>query len=134
MARSDVILPMREPYMQQIVSGAKNHKFRRYRLKSSVQRICIEYICEISPARTRNPGDTTLVEDGLGNREFNSRDKDWEGYDFAYKILSIYKLDKPITLKELRTTYGFKSAPRGQVYVALSLSKGVDWQAQEKLR
>ena len=134
---------MREPYMQQIVSGAKNHKFRRYRLKSSVQRIwfyrtapysSIEYICEISPARTRNPGDTTLVEDGLGNREFNSRDKDWEGYDFAYKILSIYKLDKPITLKELRTTYGFKSAPRGQVYVALSLSKGVDWQAQEKLR
>jgi len=101
----DVILPMREPYMQQIVTGEKTYEFRKYCLKPSIERIwfyrtaphsSIEYICEILPARTRNPGDHAIKEDGLGNREFHTRHKDWEGYDFAYKILSVWKIEKPV--------------------------------------
>ena len=52
--------------MQQIVDGVKNYEFRKYRLKPSAQRVwfyrtarysSIDYICEILPAATRNPGD-----------------------------------------------------------------------------
>lgn len=87
---------MHDPYMQQIVTGEKTYEFRKYRLAQSVERIWfystapksrIEYICEILPAKTRNPGDPALEEDGLGNKEFNTRHPDWEKYDFAYPSL-----------------------------------------------
>jgi predicted transcriptional regulator len=119
---------MQEPYMQQIVTGKKTYEFRKYRLKQSIERIWfyrtaphsgIDYVCDILPARTRNLGDPALEEDGLGNKEFNIRHQDWEGYDFAYKILSVHKLNKPITLNNLRENHGFKSAPRGLVYSPL---------------
>jgi predicted transcriptional regulator len=134
---------MQEPYMQQIVTGEKTYEFRKYCLKHSVGRIwfyrtaphsTIEYICEILPAKTRNLGDSPLEEDSLGNKEFNTRHKDWEGYDFAYRILSDYKLDTPITLNDLRIHHGIRSAPRGPVYVPQSLTEHVDWQIQRKLR
>ncbi|KAJ5716020.1 uncharacterized protein N7483_013201 [Penicillium malachiteum] len=76
---SDVILPMRDPYMTQIIKGVKNYEFRKYRLKASVKRIwlyrtaphsSITRVCEILPARTRNPGDLPLEKDGLGDSEF----------------------------------------------------------------
>lgn len=139
---TDVILAMQEPYMQQIVDGKKNYEFRKYRLKPSVKRIwfyrtapysSIEYICEIEPAATRDPGDPLLDEEGLGNKEFNTRHEDWDGYDFAYKILSVYQLEKPITLKDLKTDHGMGSAPRGMVYTPQSLMKLVDWRTQKKL-
>ena len=141
--KSDVILPMQEPYMQQIVTGEKTYEFRNYCLKESVERIwfystapqsSIEYICEILPAKTRNPGDLPLEEDGLGNKEFNERHQDWERYDFAYKILSVYKIAKPITMNDLRNDHGMKSAPRGLVYAPASLLELVSWQEQNKLR
>jgi predicted transcriptional regulator len=123
--------------MQQIVNGEKNYEFRKYCLKGSVKRIwfystapqsSIEYVCEVLPAKTRNPGDLVLEEDGLGNEEFNMRHKDWDSYDFAYKILSVYEIKKPVTLKDLRDDHGMKSAPRGLVYVPPSLISLVDWQ------
>lgn len=129
--------------MQQIVTCEKTYEFRKYCLQQSVERIwfyrtapysSIEYICEILPARTRNPGDAALEEDGLGNREYNMRHKDWDGYDFAYRILSVYRIDKPITLGELRQKHGLGCAPRGLVYAPSSLTKLVDWKKQSKLR
>lgn len=132
---ADVILPMRDPYMEQIIDGKKNYEFRKYYLKPSVKRIwfyrtaphsSITHICEIQSARTRNPGDAPLEEDGLGNAEFNRRDKDWNGYDFAYHMLAVYELRCPISLKEMRDKYGFKSAPRGLVYLPRLISDNVD--------
>jgi predicted transcriptional regulator len=129
--------------MQQIVTGEKSYEFRKYCLKHSIKRIwfyrtaprsSIEYICEILPAKTRGPGDSPLEEDGLGNKEFNTRHRDWEGYDFAYKILSVYKLDKPITLYDLKNNHGIKCAPRSLVYTPPSLMELVEWQRQTKLR
>lgn len=37
--RRDAILAMQEPFMQQIVSGQKNHEFRRYRINPTVERV-----------------------------------------------------------------------------------------------
>jgi len=74
-----------------------------------------------------------LIENGLGNKEFNDRHKDWEGYDFAYRIVSVRKLETPVMLKELKEEYGLGGAPRGLVYTPVSLLEGVDWRVQVKL-
>lgn len=106
-----VILPMREPYMQQIVDGRKNFEFRKYRIKDTVKRVwlyrtapysSIEYICEIMPAQTRQPGDVPLPEDGLGNKDFNAHHPDYDGYDYAYRILSVYQLENRLHLPSSR--------------------------------
>lgn len=136
---SDVILPMQDPYMKQIIDGTKNYEFRRYRL-SEVKRIwfyrtaphsSITHVCETLPARTRNPGDAPLPEDGLGNVEFNTRHQDWAGYDFAYKMVTVRELRKPITLNEMKEKHGFKLAPRGFVYLPKSISDCHDWKEQK---
>lgn len=140
---SDIILPMQDPYMDQIIDGSKTHEFRKYRLKPEVKRIwfyrtaphsSITHICETLPAQTRKPGDAPLEEDGLGNVEFNNRHEDWVGYDFAYRIVTVYELSQPITLHELRDRHGFKAAPRGLVYLPKSISGGVDWRQQKLVR
>ncbi|TAQ88382.1 hypothetical protein B7494_g3307 [Chlorociboria aeruginascens] len=137
------MLPIQEVYMQQIVSGQKTYEFRKRCLEPSAERMwfystapqsSMEYICEILPARTRNPGDLALEEDGLGNKEFNTRHKDWEGYDFAYKILSVYKIEKPITLDDLNNDHGMGGASLSWAYVPPSLLESVEWQKQRKLR
>ncbi|KAJ5633871.1 hypothetical protein N7528_001713 [Penicillium herquei] len=137
---SDVILPMRGPYMDQIVRGEKNYEFRKYRLKSTVKRIwfyrtaphsSITHVCDTSSARTRNPGDLPLEEDGLGNSEFNSRHPDWDGYDFAYKMMTVRELRQPITLSEMKENHGFKLAPRGLGYLPKSIGDMVDLDEQK---
>ncbi|KAK2762746.1 hypothetical protein FQN54_000920 [Arachnomyces sp. PD_36] len=139
---TDVILPMQDPYMDQIIDGTKNYEFRKYRLKPSVKRIwfyrtaphsSITHICEILPARTRDAGDPPLEENGLGNEEYNSRDKEYEGYDFAYKIVSVYAIKKPLSLLNMRESHGFKSAPRGLVYLPNSINQHIDWRGQKKV-
>jgi predicted transcriptional regulator len=128
--------------MQQIIRGEKNYEFRRYLISPSVKRVWfylnaplshISYICVIDPARTRKEGDIPLIEDGLGNKEFNERHKDWDCSDFAYRVRSVYKLRKPIGLQEFKSRYGMKAAPRGLVYVPDSILKDVIWSAQERL-
>ncbi|KAJ5729021.1 uncharacterized protein N7483_003529 [Penicillium malachiteum] len=136
---SDVILAIRDPDMDQIVCGDKNYEFRKYRLKPTVKRIwfyrtashCITHVCDASSARTRNPGDTPLEEDGLGNFEFNNRHPDWDGYDFAYKMITVRELCQPITLGEMKESHGFKFAPRGLVYLLKSIGDIVDLDKQK---
>lgn len=38
-ARTDVVLPMMDDYMQQIVRGEKNYEFRKYRIASTVSTV-----------------------------------------------------------------------------------------------
>ncbi|KDR70130.1 hypothetical protein GALMADRAFT_254966 [Galerina marginata CBS 339.88] len=118
--RQDVVLPMMNDYMQQIVQGKKNYEFRRYRITPSVVRVWfyltapqshIGYICEIDNAVTRTAADEKLVEDG--------------------RIRSVYKLLEPITLATMKAKYGMKGAPRGLVYTPLQISLDAPWQDQE---
>ena len=50
---------------------------------------------------------------GVGNREFNERNKDWEGYDYAYEIKSVYELKRTIGLVWLGWKYEWGGLPRG---------------------
>ncbi|KAI1836684.1 hypothetical protein DTO006G1_7380 [Penicillium roqueforti] len=141
-SHSDVILPMQDPYMTQIADGRKNYEFRKYCLRPSVKRIwfyrtaphsSITHVCETRFARTRNAGDAPLEENGLGNAEFNNKHKDWDGYDFAYEMVTVRELRLPITLKEMKEKHDFKLAPRGLVYLSKSISVSVDLNQQKLL-
>lgn len=140
---TDAILPMHERFMDEIVAGGKNYEFRHYRIRTSVRRLwfyctapssAIKYICEIDPARTRNPGDPPLDLDGRGNLEFNTRAKGWEKDEFAYKIRSIYLVEPPVTLADMKSTYGMKIAPQGLVFVPASMAAAVVWDKQKMLK
>ena len=79
-SRTDVILPMNQPWMSHIALGLKNFEFRRYRISENVKRVWfyvtapesrISHICEIGIARTRLADDEPLPLNGHGNKEFN---------------------------------------------------------------
>jgi len=141
-SRTDFILAMDQPYMQQIASGLKTYEFRRYLIPREVKRVWfyvtspekrISHICEIDEARTRNPGDEPLPLDGLGNREYNERHADWNGYDYAYQIKSVYELREPLTLARMKEQFGRKGAPRGREYVKLAMMDAVPLEEQIKI-
>ncbi|RSL57324.1 hypothetical protein CEP53_006526 [Fusarium sp. AF-6] len=132
-ARTDMILAMNDPYMQQIINGTKTYEFRKYNM-AGVKRIwfyrtaphsAITHICPVDEAVTRNPGDEPLPEDGLGNREYNEKHADYEGYDYAYRIKEVYEIsvegNKGITWAMMRDEHGMKIAPRGRVTVPDSM-------------
>jgi predicted transcriptional regulator len=141
-ARADIFLPMNQPYMSQIVSGIKNFEFRKYRISGAVKRIWffvtapesrISHVCEIGAARTRTADDEPLPLPGLGNKEFNERHPDWNGYDYAYEILSVRALKTPLALDDMKKRYGWKGAPRGLVYVVPDMIRDVPLDEQIKV-
>ncbi|KAG7098224.1 hypothetical protein E1B28_000191 [Marasmius oreades] len=112
--------------MNQIILREKTYEFRRFRIPVSVKRVWfylnapesrIVVICEIDPARTRMPGDSPLPEDGVGNREFNMFQKDWNGLDYAYRVKGVWALNQPLTLQTLKQRFGMKGPPRALMYV-----------------
>lgn len=128
--------------MDEIINGTKNYDFRKYGLPTTVKRIwfyqtapqsSITHICETLPCIDRKTGDAKLTEDGRGNKEYNDQHKDFEDYDYAYKILSVYEIKEPLTLQRLMDEFGMKSAPRGFTYVRADMAKAVPLQSQTKV-
>lgn len=78
----------------------------------------------------RGPADAPLPENGLGNAKYNSRDLEWDGYDYTYKITSVYELCQIIPLADMIMDYGFKSSSQGLVYLPRVLGESVDWREQ----
>ncbi|CAI0654417.1 unnamed protein product [Colletotrichum noveboracense] len=143
---TDMILAMQDPYMQQIINGTKTYEFRKYNMEG-IKRIwfyrtaphsAITHVCEVSPAATRNPGDQPIPENGLGNKEFNDRHSDWNGYDFAYRINSVYQINTPdgqgIMWPQMRDEHGMKIHPRGRVRLPASIAEQYPWRQQTRIR
>lgn len=82
---------------------------------------------------TRNEADVKLPEDGLGNKEFNERQPDWNGYDFAYKIVEVRKLAEPITLVELEREHRLAGPLKGVLVTPRSLKSKVRVVEQEMI-
>lgn len=143
----DMILAMNDPYMQQIIDGTKTFEFRKYDMVG-IQRIwfyrtaphsAITHVCEVDPAVKRGGGQGNappIPEDGLGNKEYNENDAVWDGYDFAYRVKSVYAVHAPggIPLADLRGQHGMKSAPRGRVSLPPSIQEQFPWDTQTKIR
>jgi predicted transcriptional regulator len=140
--RTDAILAIDDKYMAQIVSGEKTFEFRTFRFNEQVKRIwfyttapvsAIKHVCEIGTLRTRGKGHEPLPEGPQGNKEFNEYHKDWDRHDFAYQILAVYELEKPISLQMMKTVYGMKAAPQSLVYVPEGMRTGIALDQQKKV-
>ncbi|KAH9925491.1 uncharacterized protein B0H18DRAFT_1008700 [Fomitopsis serialis] len=116
--KTDIILPMTDECMQQIVQREKVTRLVRVRDR---------------PARTRCPGDPPLPEDGIGNRRFNERHPDMDRWDFAYRVRSVRQLRSPVSLEMLMKKYGVGIAPRGMIYTPVKLLEDVPWLSQNLL-
>lgn len=137
--RSDMILPMRDLYMQQIIEGVKNYEFRKYNMPG-VQRIwfyrtaphsAITHICPVNEAVTREDG--SLPEDGLGNKEYNEGHPDYEGWDYAYRINEVYQINTAITLEMMKNEHGMKGAPQSRMRVPVSMKAQYRLEDQTKI-
>lgn len=143
-SRTDMILVINDPYMQQIVDGTKTYEYRKYDMVG-IKRIwfyrtaphsAITHVCEVDAAVTRGPGIAPLPEDGLGNKEFNEWHPDWDLYDFAYRIKSVYSVNAPdgIPWAQMRDLHGMKMPPRGRVSLPQSIGEEFKWNEQTKIR
>ena len=120
--KSDIIISIHPPHVANIVSGKKNHEFRKYLLPREVQRLwiyttrpvsAIEYVAEISNGK--QPGSITS-EKGLKNKEFN-QGKLAPLTKYAYEIRKLDKLAERITLKELKEKKWLNGPPQKYAYV-----------------
>ncbi|KAF8462602.1 hypothetical protein BDZ91DRAFT_797113 [Kalaharituber pfeilii] len=99
---TDLIPPMREPYMNQIIAPTKDYEFSSYALKSSVGRAMVLYyhptsainqIAEIGPAVVAEYVKSLPVEGITENRQ-----------KYRYNILRLQEIKRPIPLKEWKGT------------------------------
>jgi predicted transcriptional regulator len=127
--KTDIIISIRQPFINQITSFQKNHEFRGYLLPAIVKRLwiyepspvsAIKYIAEVSNGK--RPGE---IEEGniTRNAEFN------KGLlpvnTFAYEILKLEELAAPITLAELKSKNWLGGAPQKYCYLKKSMAHSV---------
>ena len=106
-----VYISIKPKYTKLIEAKEKNYEFRKYLIKDlktmfvyESETSCLKYIMEVDkPIVTPKQID----DEHYGNDLFNKGDL----YSYAYPIKHLYKLNKPITLTELKSKYGF-TAPQ----------------------
>lgn len=113
---NEVYISIKSDYTKLIESREKNYEFRTYLMKNIKTMYVYEsgtsqmkYIMDVGePISSINK----IEENGIGNKEFN----DSETLKYAYPIIHLKKLTKPITLTELKSKYKFL-APQKFIYV-----------------
>lgn len=103
----DVLISIKPEHTKNIEEQLKNYEFRSYLIKDiktmyvyESNTSCLKYIMVINNV-VHYPD--KIDENGIGNREFNNHMK----YEYAYHIAHLYKLNKPITLTELKSRFKF---------------------------
>ncbi|KAM3503887.1 hypothetical protein MY10362_003918 [Beauveria mimosiformis] len=144
---TDVLLAILPVHLRNIASRQKNHEYRKYRLQDGVERLwfyetrgtkedpgraAITHIATIPPTTRHTPGNVPEELEGIGNADFNTSLKRSK---YGYPILGMHKLVKPVTLEEMKTSWGL-SAPMGWSYVRRGLweSQRGDEEGEERLK
>lgn len=132
---TNIFMSIKPEHMSAIASGAKNHEYRRYLLPSAISYIwfytsapvsAIQYVARIS--RGKAPGE--VPEDGgLGNADFNAGKKRSR---FGYEILALWRLGRPITLRQAVERGFLKGAP--QKYTFVSEQVCGEWELAKQIR
>ncbi len=116
--KKGIFLSIKPEFTKKIEIGEKNYEFRKYIPKEEFN---ILYVYETVPTCSLKYIITVdkvleypdrIPEKGYGNEDFNNGLKKSK---YAYHILKVEKLDNPISLKELKSKFGFV-APQSYAY------------------
>lgn len=116
--KKGIFISIKPEFTKRIEIGEKNYEFRKYIPKEefdilyvyeTVPTCSLKYILTIDKI-IEYPN--KINEKGYGNADFNNGIKKSK---FAYHILKVEKLDNPISLKDLKTRFGF-AAPQSYAY------------------
>ncbi|KAJ6601277.1 hypothetical protein DFH09DRAFT_559656 [Mycena vulgaris] len=137
--KRDILISIKTPHMNNIVSRAKDHEFRKYLISRTVERMwlyvsspdqTLRYIAIVSQGKV--PGETENDE-GLGNADFNSGAQTAQGdATHAYEIIHLYRLRLPLPISVLTERYGI-SPPQRYAYIPKQLLDDVKLEEQEML-
>ncbi|KAJ7762419.1 hypothetical protein DFH07DRAFT_739468 [Mycena maculata] len=137
--KKDILISIKQPHMNNIVSRAKNHEFRKYLIARTVERMwlyvsnpdqTLRYIAVISQGKV--PGEIEN-EEGIGNADFNKAARGGLGVaSHAYEILHLYKLRLPLKINVLTERYGI-SPPQRYAYAPKQLLDDIPLEEQEML-
>ena len=133
---ADIFMSIKPEHIANIASGAKNHDFKSYDLPPSIQCIwfyttapisTIHYVAHVSGSK--KPG--KVPEDGgIGNTDFNTKKKTSR---FGYKILVLWRLDRPITLRQAKSRGILRGPPQKYTFVSRQVCREWELQKQTKL-
>lgn len=113
-----IYLSIKPQFTKLIESGEKDHEFRKYIPKQDINTLyvyesaptsALKYIVELNGI-TEYP--EQISPEGYGNSDFNAGLKQSK---YAYSIKSVYALEPPIQLEELREQFGF-APPQSYAY------------------
>ena len=116
--KKGIFLSIKPEFTKRIEIGEKNYEFRKYIPKEefdilyvyeTVPTCSLKYILTIDKI-VEYPN--KISEKGYGNEDFNNGLKKSK---YAYHILKVEKLESPISLKELKSQFGFV-APQSYAY------------------
>ncbi|KAL7277587.1 hypothetical protein ACG7TL_008514 [Trametes sanguinea] len=120
---TDVVLSIKSEFTQLISERKKNHEYRKYRLKDSVNRLwlyetaptsAITYVMETS--RPKVPGEVNDPS-GIGNDDF---DKGLKQSKYGYPVTGLYRLKTPLSTSELKQRFDI-AVPQGWRYATKRL-------------
>lgn len=121
--RTDAFISIHTKHVDNILARVKNHEFRSYRL-ATVQRFwlyqtspvqSVRYVMTVGPAKS--PGEIT--NPGLRNDAFNSGETG--KHRFAYPVLKIEELEKPLGLKVLASNGWMGTPPQAYTYLNVAM-------------
>jgi hypothetical protein len=111
-----VLISIKPEFTNLIETKEKNYEFRNYLISNLDEMIIyesisskIKYIMKVGKPICYPD---KILENGIGNKEFNEGKK----YKYAYPIISLKKLDIPISLTEMKSKYN-ASVPQKYVYM-----------------
>lgn len=113
-----IYLSIKPQFTKLIAIGEKNYEFRKYIPKIEIDKLfvyettptcALKYIIELGKI-IEYP--QKIVKNGYGNEDFNNGLKKSK---YAYEINSVYLIEEPILLSELKLKYGF-AAPQSYAY------------------
>lgn len=116
--KKGIFISIKPEFTKKIEVGEKNYEFRKYVPKEEFDKL---YVYETVPTCSLKyiltidriiEYPNQIDEKRYGNADFN---KGLKKSKYAYHILKVEKLDNPISLKELKTRFGF-AAPQSYAY------------------
>ncbi|KAJ7045004.1 hypothetical protein C8F04DRAFT_915626, partial [Mycena alexandri] len=119
-AKRDILISIKTPDVNNIVSRAKNHEFRKYLISRTVERMWYAKLCNglihALIDNLRHPSDIEN-EEGLANADFSAGRKSAAiaGGSYAYEIMHLYKLARSLHISVLGERYKI-SPPQRYAY------------------